>query len=83
MRDLWVQELLWELVVGVATPSDLAESIIVKILRNGEGGDVEQVCSNLEIILPCLRLLLSLSHLCSYILHAYIVYIFTCLIYLY
>ena len=43
MRDLRVQEFLMELVVGVATPSDLAESILVKILHCGEGGDVEQV----------------------------------------
>ena len=45
-----------------------------------EGRDVEQVCSNLEIILPCLRLL-SLSLTCLYILHANIVFIFICLIY--
>ena len=36
-----------ELVVGVAVPSDLAGSITVEILHSGEGGDVEQVCSNL------------------------------------
>jgi len=58
--------------------------VLVKILHSVEGGDIEQVCSNLETILPCLRLLisLSLSHLCLYILHVYIVLIFTCLIYL-
>ena len=61
MRDLRVQEFLRELVVGVAAPSDLAGSIIVEILHNVEGGDVEQVCSNLKIILSCLRLLISLS----------------------
>jgi len=33
----------------------------VKILHSGEGGDIEQVCSNLETILPYLRLLISLS----------------------
>jgi len=43
------------------TPSDLVGSIIVKILHSGEGEDVEQVCSNLETNLPCLRLLISLS----------------------
>ena len=43
VRDLWVQEFLKELVVGVAAPSDLAGSIIVKILYCGDGGDVEQV----------------------------------------
>ena len=69
---------LKELVVGVAVPSDLAGSIIVKILHSGEGGDVEQACLNLEINLPCLRLLISLT--CVYILHAYIVHIFICLI---
>ena len=31
-----------ELVVGVAAPSDLARSILVKILHSVEGGDVEQ-----------------------------------------
>ena len=37
-------------------------SIIVKILQGVEGGDVEQVCSNLETNPLCLRLLtLSLS----------------------
>ena len=54
MRDLQVQELLRELVVGAAAPSDLAGSIIVEILHCVEDGNVEQVCSNLEIILPYL-----------------------------
>ena len=54
MRDLRVQEFLRELVVGVATPSDLAGLIIVKILHSGEGGDIKHVCSNLKIILPYL-----------------------------
>ena len=66
MRDLRVQEFLKELVEGVATPSDLAGSIIVEIIYSVEGGDIEQVCSNLEIILPCLRLFISLYHLCLY-----------------
>ena len=48
---------LWELLVGVAVPSDPVGSIIVEILHSVEGGDVEQVCSNLEIILSYLRLL--------------------------
>ena len=42
-RDLPVQEFLRELVAGVAVPSDLAGSIIVKILYCDEGGNVEQV----------------------------------------
>ena len=74
MRDLRVQEFLWKLVVGVATPSDLVGSIIVKILHSVEGGDVEQVCSNFETNLPCLRLL-SLSLTLVYILHAFIAFI--------
>ena len=41
VTDLWVQEFLRELVVGVAAPSDLAGSILVKILHSVEGGDVE------------------------------------------
>jgi len=64
VRDLGVQDFLRELVVGVAASSDLAGSILVEILHTVEGGDVEQVCLNLEIILLCLRLLISFSHLC-------------------
>ena len=60
VRDLRVQEFLRELVVGIATPSDLAGLILVKILRSDEGGDVEKVCSNFETILLCWRLLISL-----------------------
>ena len=67
--------------VGVAVPSDPVGSFLVKILHSVEGGDVEQVCSNLETNLPYLRLL-SLSLTCLYILHAYIAFIFLCLIYL-
>ena len=61
--------------VGVVTPSDPVGSILVEILHSVEGGDVEQVCSNLKIILPYLWLLISLSHLCFYILHVLIVHI--------
>jgi len=43
VRDLRIQEFLRELVVSIAAPSDLAGSIIVKILHCGEGGDIEQV----------------------------------------
>jgi len=84
VRDLQVQEFLRELVVDVTAPTDLAGSILVEFLHSIEGGDVKQVCSNLEIILPCLRLLISLSHthLCLYISYAYIIYLFICLIYL-
>ena len=53
-RDQRVQEFQWELLVGVAAPSDPVGSILVEILHSVEDGDVEQVCSNLEIILPCL-----------------------------
>ena len=42
--------------VGVAAPSDPVGSIIVEILHSVEGGDVKQVCSNLETILLYLRL---------------------------
>ena len=74
MRDLRVQEFLRELVVGVAALGDLAGSIIVEIFHNVEGGDVEQVCSNLETNLSYLQLLISLS-LVFYILHVLIVHI--------
>ena len=40
--------------VDAAAPSDPVGSILVEILHSVEGGDVEQVCSNLEINLPCL-----------------------------
>ena len=40
--------------VGVAAPSDPVGSILVKILYSVEGGNVEQVFSNLETILPYL-----------------------------
>ena len=67
--------------VGVAALSDPMGSFLVEILHSVEGGDVEQECSKLETNLPCLRLL-SLSLTCVYILHAYFVFIITCLIYL-
>jgi len=54
VRDLRVQEFLREFVVGVAAPSDLVGSSFVEILHSVEGGDVEQVYSNLETNLPCL-----------------------------
>ena len=79
VRNLRVQEFLRELIVGVAAPSDLEGSILVEIFYSVEGRDVEQVSSNLKIILLYLRLLISL--LCLYILHTYIVHIFICLIY--
>ena len=68
--------------VGVAAPSDPVGSFLVEILRSVEGGDVEQVCSNLETNLPCLRLL-SLSHLslylaCLYCFHLYMFDIYLC-----
>ena len=42
MRDVQVEEFLRKLLVGVAAPSDLARSVIMKILYCGEGGDLEQ-----------------------------------------
>ena len=54
VRDLRVQEFQCELVIDVAAPSDPVRSILVEILHSVEGGDVEQGCSNLETILPCL-----------------------------
>ena len=40
--------------VGVAAPSGPVGSILVEILHSVEGGDVEQVCSNLKTNLPYL-----------------------------
>ena len=78
VRDLRVQEFLREIVVGVAAPSDLAGSILVEILRNVEGANVEQVYSNLEInkspmlviaylTLTCVLYLI--CYYCLYLLH--------------
>ena len=69
--------------VGVAAPSDPVGSFLVKIRHSVEGGDVEQVYSNLETNLPCLRLL-SISHLCLYLaclycFHLYMLDIYLCL----
>ena len=61
--------------VGVTTPSDPVGSILVEILHSVEGGDVEQVCSNLETNLPCLRLL-SLSLTCLYLACLYCLYLY-------
>ena len=41
MRDLRVQELLREHVVGVVVLSDLAGSILVEIIHSVKGGDIE------------------------------------------
>ena len=82
VRDLRVQEFLSEIVVGVMAPSDLAGSFLVKILYSIKGGAIEQGCSNFEIILPYLRLLISLSLslvfvylACLYCLYLYMLYI--------
>ena len=83
VRDLRVQEFLRELIVGVATPSDLARSILVKILHCDESGDVKQVVrisKQFSRVCDCS----SLSHsLVFYIFHAYIVHIFIYSIYTY
>jgi len=42
------------------------DQFLVEIFYSVEGGDEEQGCLNLEINLPCLRLL-SISHLCLYL----------------
>ena len=71
VRVMRVQEFLREIVVGVAALSDLAGSILVEILYSVDGGDVEQVCSNLETNLPYLRLLISLSLSLTCVLYLY------------
>ena len=58
--------------VGVAAPSDPMGSILVKILHSVEGGDVQQVCSNLETILrvcDCSLYLLLVLYLACYYCH--------------
>jgi len=63
VRDLWVQEFLRELIVGVATPSDFAGSILVEILHGVKGGDIEQVVrtsKQISRVCYCLSLPLSL-----------------------
>ena len=60
--------------VGVASPSDPVGSVYSEIPSCVEGGDVEQVCSNIETNPLCLRLLLlSLSLSLVYILHTFII----------
>ena len=77
MRDLRVQEFLRELVVGVATPTDLAGSIIVKILYSGECWGIEKVARTSKQIshaCDCLSLPLSLVFIylaCFYYLHSH------------
>ena len=79
VRNLRVQEFFRELVVGVTALRDFAGSIIVKILHSVEGEDVPQVCSNLEIILQCLRLLtLSILTLLSLYLLAHLSCLLIC-----
>ena len=70
-----------EVLVGVAAPSDPVGSVYSENPSSVEGEDVEQVCSNLETNIPCLRML-SLYLLLVYILHAYIAFIFIYLIYI-
>ena len=80
VRNLRVQKFLRELIVGVATPSDLAGSFIVEILHSVEGGDVEQVArTSKQFCHVCDCLSLS-QFTCVYILHVLIVLIFICLI---
>jgi len=82
VRDLRVQEFFRKLIVGVTAPSDLTGSIIVKILQVVKAGTynkwLEPRNKSPVFAIPYL----SLSHLSLYILHASIVYILTCLIYL-
>ena len=59
--------------VGVAAPSDPVGSVYSGNPSSVEGGDVEQVCSNLETNIPCLRLL-SLSLTCLYLAYFYCSY---------
>ena len=69
--ELRVQEFLRELIVGVAAPCDLPGLILVKIFHCGEGGDIKQVAQTskqISRVCDCS----SLSHLCLYILHAYL-----------
>ena len=81
VRDLWVQKFLRELIVGVTTQSDLAGLILMEIFYCGEGGDVEQVAQTSKQFSRACDCS-SFSHsLVFYILNAYIIHIFICLIY--
>jgi len=85
VRNLRVQEFLRELIVGVAAPSDLAGSILVKIFYCGEGEDVEQVArtsKQFSRVCDCSSLSLSLNSLVFNILHVFIILIFICLIFI-
>ena len=80
VRDLRVQNFLRELIVGVATPSDLTGSILVKILHYCEGGDVElgaRTLKQFSLVCDCFSLcqltyiyILHAYYLCAHLLHA-------------
>ena len=77
VRDLQVQEFLREFVVGVAAPSDLAGSFIVKIFHSSEGRDVEQCArTSKQISRVCNCLSLSLSLSLSHLLFIYLAFFY-------
>ena len=63
--------------VGIAAPSDLVGSFLVKILHSVEGGNVEQGCSNLSPIFAIAHLSLTCV---SYLARLLFIHI-TCLIF--
>jgi len=75
VRDLRVQEFLREILVSVAAPGDLAGSILLKILHSVEGGTYSKCAltsKQFSRVCNCS----SLSHLCLYIMHAFIVHLY-------
>ena len=72
VKNLRVHEFFRQLVVDVVALSDLAGTILVEILHNGEGGDVEQMarttkqfshfCDCLSLCLTCVYIYLACFH---------------------
>jgi len=86
VRDLWAQEFLRELIVGVAAPSNLTGSFLVKILHGGEGGNVEQVARPMKQIprvCDCLSLSIVFISYLHLLLHLYMLDIPLCFIDIY
>ena len=78
-----IQEFLRQLVVDVVAPSDLAGSILVKILLYGEDGDVEQVLeprNKSPVFVIAYSLSLVFIPYFSYCLHLYMLDICLCFI---
>jgi len=77
VRDFGVQEFFRELIVGVATLSDLAGLVLVEIFHRGEDGNVEQVDqTSKQFSCVCNFLSLPLSLVFIYLTYLYCLYLY-------